>query len=272
LFRLSWHLSAHVESEFTVVRRVEDYLLRQERFRYTTKVGPPGTEPLLDFLFHTHAGYCQHFAGAAALLLRVAGVPTRVVVGFATGEEVGHDTWAVRDEDAHAWIEVYFPGVGWVPFNPTPGSAPADIAPGLDVLQPGAGPAGGSGGALFQLVAGAAALALLILAGTRLLRRRHGPRTQLADFLVRLAPQPSGPGTTLRRLHLTLTEIGPATADLALVAERARFAADQPVGPAHPGLMVWRALIADVGLRRALTTMLGGGLRAGRAGRLPRDL
>jgi transglutaminase superfamily protein len=256
LFRLAWHLSAHVESEFAVVRRVEDYLLRQERFRYTTDVGTPGNEPLLEFLFHTHAGYCQHFAGAAALLLRVAGVPTRVVVGFATGEPIGHDTWAVRDEDAHAWIEVYFPGVGWVPFNPTPGSAPADVAAGIDPLQVGSAASTGAGGTLLQLVGGAAALALLVLAAGRLIRRR-GPRTQLTELLVRLAPQPSRPRTTLRSLHPTLTEIGPATADLALVAERARFAAAaDSAKPAHPALMVWRALVADVGLGRALALML----------------
>jgi protein-glutamine gamma-glutamyltransferase len=256
LFRLSWHLSEGVKTELGVVRRVEDYLLRGGRFRYTTAVGTPSYEPLLEFLFHTHAGYCQHFAGAAALLLRVAGVPTRVVVGFATGEQIAHNTWAVRDEDAHAWIEVYFPGVGWVPFNPTPSSSPADISPGLDLLQAGAAPTPGSGGTPFQWAGAAAALAVLIFAATRLARRRRGPRTRLAEFLVRLAPQPSGPGTTLRSLHLTLTEIGPATADLAFVAERARFAVDEPAEPPHPGLMVWRALISDVGFCRAFGLML----------------
>jgi hypothetical protein len=255
-FRLAWHLSAGVKSELAVVRRVEDYLLQGGRYRYTTDVGSPGLEPLLEFLFHTHAGYCQHFAGAAALLLRVAGVPTRVVVGFATGESIGHDTWAVRDEDAHAWIEVYFPGVGGVPFNPTPASAEADVSPGLDVLQAGAAAPVGPGGTLPQLAGGAAALTVLIFAAARLARRRRGPRTQLAELLVRLAPQPSGPGTTLRSLHPTLTEIGPATAGLAFVAERARFAVDETAEPSRPGLMVWRALIADVGLRRAFGLML----------------
>lgn len=259
LFRLSYHLSAHVESELAVVRRVEDYLLRQERFRYTTDVANPDNEPLLQFLFHTHAGYCQHFAGAAALLLRVAGVPTRVVVGFATGEQVSPHTWAVRDEDAHAWIQVYFPGYGWVPFNPTPGSAPADIAPGLDILQAGAAPPAEGGRAIFEFLATAAALSLLALAGTRLARRRRGPRTQLGELLARLAPEPSRPGTTLRSLHLTLTEIGPATADLALVAERSRFAADEHPQVPHPTLMVWRALIRDVGPGRALALMLNRG-------------
>jgi transglutaminase-like putative cysteine protease len=253
LFRLSWRLSAGVGTELGVVRRVENFLLGGNRFRYTTEVGDPGPEPLNEFLFHTHAGYCQHFAGAAGLLLRVAGIPTRVVVGFATGEQIGRHTWAVRDEDAHAWIEVYFPGVGWVPFNPTPASSPADVSPGLDLLQAGAAAPTGGAGTPFQLAGAAAALALLILAATRLgRRRRRAPRTQLADLLVRLAPRPSGPRTTLRRLHITLTEIGPATADLAFVAERARFAVDGPDGPRHPALIVVRALISDLGPARAL--------------------
>jgi hypothetical protein len=256
VFRLSWRLSKGVESELGVVRRVENFLLRDGRFRYTTEVANPGPEPLNEFLFHTHAGYCQHFAGAAALLLRVAGVPTRVVVGFATGEQISRHTWAVRDEDAHAWIEVYFPGVGWVPFNPTPSSSPADVSPGLDVLQAGTARSAGATGTPFQLAGAAAALVLLIFAATRLGRRRRGPRTQLAELLVRLAPQPSSPQTTLRDLHPRLTEIGPATADLALIAERARFAIDDPPKAPHPALMVWRALVADLGLRRALAFML----------------
>ncbi|HXF29988.1 MAG TPA: transglutaminase domain-containing protein [Solirubrobacterales bacterium] len=254
LFRLSWRLSRGVGSELGVVRRVEDHLLGGGRFRYTTEVGAPGPEPLNEFLFHTHAGYCQHFAGAAALLLRVAGVPARVVVGFATGEQIGHDSWAVRDEDAHAWIEVYFPGVGWVPFNPTPAAAAADVSPGLDILQAGTARPAGAGGTLLQLLGAVAALAILILAAARLIHPRRAPRTQLADLLVRLAPQPSRPRTTLRSLHPTLTEIGPATADLALVAERARFTAAPAVS--HPALAVWRALVADVGPRRALAFML----------------
>src|ERR1700761_1919079 len=285
LFRLSWRLSRGVESELTVVRRVEDYLLDGNRYHYTTDVGAPGREPLLEFLFHTHAGYCQHFAGAAALILRSAGVPTRVIVGFATGEPLGHDTYAVRDEDAHAWIEVYFPGVGWVPFNPTPSAAPADISAGIDVLRAGAAGPTNAGGTALQLLGGAAAVALILFLAARLTRRDRTPRTPLSELLVRLppapprprapprrdrtprtplsellvrlAPEPSGPRTTLRSLHPTLTEIGPATADLALVAERARFgAAAASTDPPRPGWMVWRALAADVGTRRATTLML----------------
>ncbi|MCW2980434.1 MAG: transglutaminase protein [Solirubrobacterales bacterium] len=257
LFNLSWKLSRGVESELKVVRRVEDYLLGGNRYHYTTEVGAPGREPLLEFLFHTHKGYCQHFAGAAALILRSAGVPTRVIVGFATGEPIGHDTYAVRDEDAHAWIEVYFPGVGWVPFNPTPSAAPADISAGIDVLRATAAGPTGAGGTALQLLGGAAAVALILFLAARLTRRGRAPRTPLSELLVRLAPEPSGPRTTLRSLHPTLTEIGPATADLALVAERSRFGAPAAsADPPRPGWMVWRALVDDVGVRRATTLML----------------
>jgi hypothetical protein len=255
LFHLDWRLSRGVDTELAIVRRVENYLLQEGRYHYITDVGAPGLEPLLEFLFQTHAGYCQHFAGAAALLLRVAGVPTRVVVGFATGQQISHHTWAVRDEDAHAWIEVYFPGVGWVPFNPTPSSAQADIGPDIDLLQATAAPPTGGAGTPLQLAAAAAFLLVLILAASRL-RRHRTPRTELAELLVRLAPQPSGPRTTLRSLHPTLTEIGPATADLALVAEHSRFAAATPADPPHPGFMVWRALVRDVGLRRSFGLLL----------------
>ncbi|HEY4097808.1 MAG TPA: transglutaminase domain-containing protein [Baekduia sp.] len=93
--------------------------------RYTESPPPPGKLPPLDaFLFRDHAGYCQHFAGATALLLRMGGVPARVVAGFAPGSRDGKDH-IVRDLDAHSWVEVYFPHIGWVTFDPTPGDSPA---------------------------------------------------------------------------------------------------------------------------------------------------
>ena len=70
-------------------------------------------------------GYCQHFSGAMALLLRMGGIPARVAVGFAPGRSTARrGEYVVRDFDAHSWVEAYFPQLGWVTFDPTPAAAP----------------------------------------------------------------------------------------------------------------------------------------------------
>jgi transglutaminase-like putative cysteine protease len=81
---------------------------------------PAGVAPLDDFVARTKRGYCQHFAGAMALMLRYLGIPSRVAVGFASGN-YRRGEWVVSDRDAHMWVEVWFHGWGWVPFDPTPG-------------------------------------------------------------------------------------------------------------------------------------------------------
>src|SRR5262249_43010915 len=105
---------------------VQHVIARVQRdARYTETPPSPGNlEPLDAFLFRDRAGYCQHFAGATALLLRMGGVPARVVAGFSPGSRDGADH-IVRDLDAHSWVEVYFPQYGWVTFDPTPGDSPA---------------------------------------------------------------------------------------------------------------------------------------------------
>ncbi|HWI74607.1 MAG TPA: transglutaminaseTgpA domain-containing protein, partial [Baekduia sp.] len=97
----------------------------QRDARYTETPPSPGKlEPLDAFLFRDRAGYCQHFAGATALLLRMGGVPARVVAGFSPGSRDGAEH-IIRDLDAHSWVEVYFPHIGWVTFDPTPADSPA---------------------------------------------------------------------------------------------------------------------------------------------------
>jgi transglutaminase-like putative cysteine protease len=84
---------------------------------------PPGVPPLEDFVARTHRGYCQHFAGAMALMLRYLGIPSRVAVGFTSGRyDAKRGEWVVSDRDAHMWVEVWFRGWGWLPFDPTPGT------------------------------------------------------------------------------------------------------------------------------------------------------
>jgi protein-glutamine gamma-glutamyltransferase len=90
-------------------------------FTYSEQPGAtPGLPPLVGFVVDTRTGYCQHFAGAMALMLRLLGVPARVAAGFVPGH-YNDGTWTVTDHDAHTWVEVWFPRYGWLPFDPTPG-------------------------------------------------------------------------------------------------------------------------------------------------------
>ncbi len=108
---------------------LESYL--RTNFAYTlTLTGKPGADPLAHFLFETKAGHCEYFATAMAVMLRTLGIPSREVNGFLPGEynDVGAD-YIVRASDAHSWVEAYFPGSGWLTFDPTPPSN--DVPSGL---------------------------------------------------------------------------------------------------------------------------------------------
>ena len=86
----------------------------------------PGVAPLDAFLIDTKEGYCQHFSGAMALLLRMGGIPARVATGFSPGGfSKRRNAWIVRDTDAHAWVEAWFDELGWVTYDPTPDATPA---------------------------------------------------------------------------------------------------------------------------------------------------
>ncbi len=94
---------------------------------FTYDLAPPAVpgdaDPLAHFLLEDRIGYCEQFAGAMAVMARQVGVPARVAVGYTAGERMGDGRWAVSVGDAHAWPELYFEGVGWVRFEPTPTSS-----------------------------------------------------------------------------------------------------------------------------------------------------
>lgn len=105
------------------VRAVEHYLERE--FRYTLELPATAAQTSLDhFLFERRAGHCEYFSTAMVVLLRSAGIPARNVNGFLGGEwsESG-EYLAVTQNGAHSWVEVWFPGLGWVPFDPTPATS-----------------------------------------------------------------------------------------------------------------------------------------------------
>ncbi|QHT59300.1 transglutaminase domain-containing protein [Paenibacillus lycopersici] len=112
---------------------IVDYLKANYPYTLTNTQAPEGGADLVDdFLFRQKQGYCVHFASALAVMLRTQGIPARYVKGFAPGElgepaeGGGASLYTVRASDAHAWVEVWFPGVGWLSFEPTPGFAAPD--------------------------------------------------------------------------------------------------------------------------------------------------
>jgi hypothetical protein len=119
---------------------VQSVLTRVQQGATYDERPPQRPYPLASFLFDTKAGYCQQFSGVMALMLRVGGVPARVASGFSPGTyNSQRKDWVVRDTDAHSWVEAYFRPYGWVTFDPTPASSPANSQ--LDDSSP-----SGSGG------------------------------------------------------------------------------------------------------------------------------
>ncbi|MGM0598287.1 MAG: transglutaminaseTgpA domain-containing protein [Candidatus Rifleibacteriota bacterium] len=92
-------------------------------------------DPVVDFLFENRSGACEHFASAMTLLLRSMQVPARPVNGYTMGEwnELGQ-FFTVRQRHAHSWVEVYFPGSGWIPFDPSPPAAIGEPAQGFSKM------------------------------------------------------------------------------------------------------------------------------------------
>jgi protein-glutamine gamma-glutamyltransferase len=122
-YALAQRLARGARTPYAYLKRVMAFLANG----YTYDEYPPPTQyPLETFLFLNKIGYCQQFAGSMALLLRMGGIPARVATGFATGTyDSATKHWLVSDIDAHAWVEAWFPGYGWVTFDPTPAAAPA---------------------------------------------------------------------------------------------------------------------------------------------------
>ena len=205
-----------------------------------TKAGDSGSD-LVDFL-QGRTGFCQQYAAALAVMFRVAGIPSRVVLGYTHSAPDKNGEFSITSHDAHAWVEGYFGGIGWLPFNPTPlvgadaarnvevlyapapsastSSGPTSSLTGSGQTSPNRGQTNGNDRALprgssnaagsaglpgwvLAVIGGAAALliALLILPGTRMFRRRSRYRAALRTG--RLEP-------LWEELHATAVDTGTA--------------------------------------------------------------
>jgi len=124
---LALSVTKDASTPYEKVRAVEDFLRNSGQYDYETEDVPvpeKGQDFVDQFLFESFRGYCDHFSTSMAVMLRSIGIPTRWVKGFATGTDAGEDENGnelieVRNKDAHSWVEVYFPELGWVPFEPT---------------------------------------------------------------------------------------------------------------------------------------------------------
>ncbi len=289
-YRLARSWTANAPTPYAAIRSIEDHLRRD--YAYDPNV-LRHTYPLDSFLFEDHAGYCQQFAGSMGLMLRMIGIPSRVVAGFAPGtRHADEGTFEVRDIDAHSWVEAYFRGIGWVTFDPTPAAAPAGSqslhgelagtrgpAPEPTIEESSAGgsseastaagvAAGGDGGGAWPwigLVVAAAIAAVTALGTMAFVRRRRALAagdladrqvSELRSALERLGWQ-LDPDVTLLELERRFTAPGraPLRRYLAML-RRHRYAAEPTAPPGPAERRALRAAISSGSLRRRLLGLL----------------
>jgi transglutaminase-like putative cysteine protease len=130
-----WRAQSDPARPIELVQRALDHF-REEPFVYTLSPGRLGGDPIDAFLFESRRGFCEHYAGSFVLLMRLAGIPARVVIGYQGGEKNPHaDHWVVRQSDAHAWAEVWLPELGWWRVDPTAAVAPERIEQVIDTAR-----------------------------------------------------------------------------------------------------------------------------------------
>jgi len=121
---LALEITADAPTPYDKAAAIEQYL--RQNYTYDLFVGEPpaGTDAVDYCLFESRRGYCSHFASAMTVLCRAVGVPARLVTGYSSGEyDEEEHLYVVLESHAHAWVEVFFPGYGWVEFEPSPGVA-----------------------------------------------------------------------------------------------------------------------------------------------------
>ena len=139
IINLANEITAGIENPYHKVQAIIDYFFAKDEegnpiFTYTLEPGSPPTAEqsfMHYFLFDNKKGYCTYFAGATVLLLRAAGIPCRMTVGYAIYDRSNKNTgwyWVYADQ-GHAWLEVYFPGYGWIDFDTTPSDDNESMTP-----------------------------------------------------------------------------------------------------------------------------------------------
>jgi hypothetical protein len=197
-------------------RAVETYLRGHATYNLDSPVPKAGEDAVDNFLFVSHTGFCEQFAAAEVVLLRAAGVPARLATGFAGGEPSGdHRTLVGRD--GHAWVEVWYQGIGWAASDPTAGTRLADASPTHRISS-------WLHGARGRLIAGGCllvvtALAVLVVWWLRRWARRAADRRDARQTPDRPLPPVLA---AFDRLQAALDDVGTPRAPAESVGELAR--------------------------------------------------
>lgn len=117
---LARQITASAPTTYDKIRAIEAWLHQHVRYSINAPLAPQGVDVVDDFLFRSRVGWCEQVASSLVVLARTVGIPARLATGFVPGSrDALTGQFIVRERDAHAWAEIYFPGVGWQPFDPT---------------------------------------------------------------------------------------------------------------------------------------------------------
>jgi transglutaminase-like putative cysteine protease len=251
---LAERITANQTTTYDKIRAIEAWLATNTRYSLDAPLSPRGVDVVDHFLFESQLGWCEQVSSSLAVLARSVGIPARLATGFVPGEKDGlSGRFVVRERDAHAWTEIYFPGVGWQGFDPT-------------ARVPLAGEAGAARSWIENLRAHAVELAILlallgwlVVSAPRLLaayRRRMARRRSWAirsqarlERLGRKAGRPRRPAETPREYARAVADaVGdPRLAGVGEVIDEEIFAAH---GAAPPARAAAELVLEEVGARR----------------------
>ena len=221
---LAREITEDAPTQYDKVKAIEGWLAANYRYRLESPVPPEGQDAVDHFLFDTDVGFCEQFAAATTVMLRSLGIPTRFVAGYLPGDRnpfTGY--YEVRNSDAHTWVEVWFPGLGWYEFDPTFDIPPAEedlaasipLAHVIGFIAERFSGLSGAGDVVKVLLVIALIAALGV--GGFITWRRLAPRRRSSEPPGRIAP---GPVTrAFRRFEESLAERGAGRAPPETAAE-----------------------------------------------------
>jgi transglutaminase-like putative cysteine protease len=248
--QLARQVTAGAATDVDRIDALERWMDENTTYSLDAPLAPKGVDVVDDFLFESREGWCEQIASSLVVMARVAGVPARLATGFAPGEwDEVNGRFVVRERDAHAWAEVWFPDTGWVSFDPT-----ADVPlAGTDEATAGAGALDWREVAgVLLLVVGA--IALIGAPLVRWLRRRRARRAEgrerraarrdrwdvaaeaRLEAVGTAAGRPRAPAETVTVYSSAVARVvgDERLGDVGIVVDRARYGPESPAGGSAP--------------------------------------